>query len=160
MRAYAARGETGVTRHVFDEIIDKNIVFINVMIRSYANNHFFSDALLMFKTMSSCGFEPDNYTYPCLLKACSGIRMVSMFGKCGSLVEARRVLNEMPSRDVVSWNSMVSGYVQSGRFDDMLEVCREMESLRLKPDIVTALSQALYYPAGINDLIFLIISSW
>ncbi|KAI9185935.1 hypothetical protein LWI28_012150 [Acer negundo] len=274
MRAYAAHGKIGVTCHVFDEITDKNVVFINVMI-----NRFFSDDLLVFKTVSSCDFKPDNYTYPCLLKACSGlnsfwvglqthgvvvkvgldsnmfianglvsidlsalllgsqihqyverkklrlnlllenalidmyamcgsfvearivfddlkfrdilswtsmisaygmneercdavalfleiqnsglcpdsiafdpilsacchsrIRMVSMFGKCGSLVEARRVLNEMPSRDVVSWNSMVSGYVQSGRFDDMLEVCREMESLRLKPDIGTMASVLL-----------------
>ena len=73
MRAYAARGETGVTRHVFDEITEKNVVFFNVMIRSYVNNHLFRDALLVFKTMSSCGFEPDNYTYPCLLKACSGL---------------------------------------------------------------------------------------
>ncbi|KAK0596165.1 hypothetical protein LWI29_013312 [Acer saccharum] len=116
--------------------------------------------------MSSCGFEPDNYTYPCLLKTCSGLNslwfglqihgavvkvgldsnlfigngLVSMYGKCGCLVEARRVLDEMPNRDVVSWNSMVAGYAQSGRFDDALEVCREMESLRLKPDTGTMAS--------------------
>ncbi|KAK1575604.1 hypothetical protein Q3G72_006859 [Acer saccharum] len=116
--------------------------------------------------MSSCGFEPDNYTYPCLLKTCSGLNslwfglqihgavvkvgldsnlfigngLVSMYGKCGCLVEARRVLDEMPSRDVVSWNSMVAGYAQSGRFDDALEVCREMESLGLKPDTGTMAS--------------------
>ncbi|TXG71090.1 hypothetical protein EZV62_006025 [Acer yangbiense] len=166
MRAYAARGETGFTRHVFDEITDKNVVFFNVMIRSYANNHLFRDALLVFKTMSSCGFEPDNYTYPCLLKTCSALNslwfglqihgavvkvgldsnlfigngLVSMYGKCGCLVEARRVLDEMPSRDVVSWNSMVAGYAQNGRFDDALEVCREMESLGLKPDTGTMAS--------------------
>ncbi|KAK0598307.1 hypothetical protein LWI29_033567 [Acer saccharum] len=51
-----------------------------------------------------------------------GNGLVSMYGKCGCLVEARRVLDEMPSRDVVSWNSMVAGYAQSGRFDDALEV--------------------------------------
>ena len=91
--------------------------------------------------MSSCGFEPDNHTYPCLLKACSGLNslwvglqihgavvkvgldsnlfigngLVSMYGKCGCLVKARQVLDEIPSRDVVSWNSMVSGYAQSGK---------------------------------------------
>ncbi|KAK0596512.1 hypothetical protein LWI29_021674 [Acer saccharum] len=63
-----------------------------------------------------------------------------MYGKCGCLVEAWRVLDEMPSRDVVSWNSMVAGYAQSGRFDDALEVCREMESLRLKLDAGTMAS--------------------
>ncbi|KAK4852549.1 hypothetical protein QYF36_024971 [Acer negundo] len=78
MRAYVAHGETEVTRHVFDEITEKNVVsfnvvFFNVMIRSNANNHLFRAALLVFKTMSSCGFEPNNYTYPCLLKACFGL---------------------------------------------------------------------------------------
>ncbi|TXG71073.1 hypothetical protein EZV62_006008 [Acer yangbiense] len=69
-----------------------------------------------------------------------GNRLVSMYGKCGCSVEARQVLDEMPNRDVVSWNLMVAGYVQSGRFDDALEVCREMESLRLKPDTGTMAS--------------------
>ncbi|XP_030933746.1 putative pentatricopeptide repeat-containing protein At3g49142 [Quercus lobata] len=166
MRAYAVCGEPGITRHVFDEIPEKNVVFFNVMIRSYVNNHLYHDALLVFKTMASQGFEPDNYTYPCALKACSGLEnlnvglqihsavvkvgldlnlfigngLVAMYGKCGCLMEARRVLDEMPSRDVVSWNSMVAGYAQNARFDDALEVCKEMEALRLKPDAGTMAS--------------------
>ncbi|KAK9994660.1 hypothetical protein SO802_024363 [Lithocarpus litseifolius] len=166
MRAYAACGEPGITRHVFDEITEKNVVFFNVMIRSYVNNHLYHDALLVFKTMASQGFEPDNYTYPCVLKACPGLEnlnvglqihgsvvkvgldlnlfigngLVAMYGKCGCLMEARRVLDEMPSRDVVSWNSMVAGYAQNARFDDALEVCKEMEALRLKPDAGTMAS--------------------
>ena len=166
MRAYAACGEPGITRHVFDEIPEKNVVFFNVMIRSYVNNHLYHDALLVFKTMASQGFEPDNYTYPCALKACSGLEnlnvglqihgavvkvgldlnlfigngLVAMYGKCGCLMAARRVLDEMPSRDVVSWNSMVAGYAQNVWFDDALEVCKEMEALRLKPDAGTMAS--------------------
>ena len=166
MRAYAACGEPGITRHVFDEIPEKNVVFFNVMIRSYVNNHLYHDALLVFKTMASQGFEPDNYTYPCALKACSGLEnlnvglqihgavvkvgldlnlfigngLVAMYGKCGCLMAARRVLDEMPSRDVVSWNAMVAGYAQNARFDDALEVCKEMEALRLKPDAGTMAS--------------------
>ena len=60
-----------------------------------------------------------------------------MYGKCGCLMEARRVLDEILSRDVVSWNSMVAGYAQNVWFDDALEVCKEMEALRLKPDVGT-----------------------
>ncbi|PIN13949.1 hypothetical protein CDL12_13422 [Handroanthus impetiginosus] len=57
-----------------------------------------------------------------------------MYGKCGNLVEARRVLDEMPYRDNVSWNSMVAGYAQNGQFDEALEVCKEIESLGVRPD--------------------------
>ena len=166
MRAYAAHGETGITRHIFDEIPEKNVIFFNVMIRSYINNHLYDDGLLVFKTMSSHGFQPDHYTYPCVLKACSashnlwvglqihgavvkvgldlnlyvGNGLIAMYGKCDRLLEARRVLDEMPRSDVVSWNSMVAGFAQNAQFDDALEICREMESLRLKPDAGTMAS--------------------
>ncbi|KAK8518323.1 hypothetical protein V6N13_027795 [Hibiscus sabdariffa] len=163
MRAYAACGEPAVTRHIFDEMTEKNIVFFNVMIRSYVGNRCYHDALLMFKEVSSHGLRPDHYTYPCVLKACSGsdnLRvglqihsavvkvgldlnlfigngLIAMYSKCRCLVQARRAFDEMPIRDVVSWNSMVSGYAQNECFDQALDVCREMELLRIKPDAGT-----------------------
>ncbi|KAL2334829.1 hypothetical protein Fmac_016042 [Flemingia macrophylla] len=166
MRAYAACGEPGLARKVFDEIPEKNVVFYNVMIRSYVNNRRYNDALIVFRGMVSGGFGPDNYTYPCVLKACScsdnlrfglqlhgavfkvqldsnlfvGNGLIALYGKCGCLLEARHVLDEMLSRDVVSWNSMVAGYAQNMRFDDALEICREMEGLRQKPDAGTMAS--------------------
>lgn len=160
MRAYSACGEPGLVRKVFDEIPERNVVFYNVMIRSYVNNHWYNDALVVFRDMVNAGFRPDNYTYPCVLKACScsdnlgfglqlhgavvksrmdlnvfvGNGLIAMYGKCGCLLEAQRVLDEMPRRDVVSWNSMVVGYAQNMKFDDALEVCREMGDLGQKPD--------------------------
>ncbi|CAJ2643700.1 unnamed protein product [Trifolium pratense] len=175
MRAYAACGEPGLTRKVFDEMFERNIVFYNVMIRSYVNNYLYNDALFVFRDMVNGGFRPDNYTYPCVLKACScsenlsfglqihgdllkvrmdlnlfvGNGLIAMYGKCGCLVEARRVFDEMLCRDVVSWNSMVAGYAQNKRFDDALEICREMEDLGQKPDGGTIAS---LMPAVANTL--------
>ncbi|KAK6121672.1 hypothetical protein DH2020_044586 [Rehmannia glutinosa] len=168
MRAYAARGKPDVTRKVFDKIPERNNVICNVMIRSYVNNHFYKDAILMYKSTLACGVTPDHYTLPCVLKACSsmdnlrfgvqihcpavkkgldltlftGNGLIAMYGKCGNLVEARRVFDEMPQRDIVSWNSMVAGYAQNGRFDEALEVCKEMDSLGVKPDSGTMASLA------------------
>ncbi|XP_057951103.1 putative pentatricopeptide repeat-containing protein At3g49142 [Malania oleifera] len=166
MRAYTACGEPRMTRHVFDEIPDKSVVFFNVMIRSYVSNHLYVEALLVCRSMADHGICFDNYTFPSVLKACSGSNnlwvglqihaavvkvgldsnlfngnsLVAMYGKCGCLVEARRVLDGLPSRDVISWNSLVAGYAQNGRFNDALEVCREMELLRLIPDAGTMAS--------------------
>lgn len=166
MRAYAACGEPRMARCIFDQIHDKNVIFCNVMIRSYVNNRLYHDALVLFKTMSAIGFDPDNYTYPCVLKACSGSDnlgvglqihvavvkvgldgnlfigngLIAMYGKCGCLVEARHIFDEMPCRDVVSCNSMVAGYAQNGRFDDAIDVCRKMKTLGIKPDAGTMAS--------------------
>lgn len=166
MRAYAACGEPGITRHIFDEITDKNVVFFNVMIRSYVNNNLYRDAFFVYKTMSSQGFDPDMYTFVCILKASSGSDnlwaglqihgailkfgmdsnlfvgngLVAMYGKCKCLKEARQMFDEMPCRDVVSWNSMVAGYAQNERFNEALELCREMEGSKLKPNACTMAS--------------------
>lgn len=166
MRAYAACGHPEITRHVFDEFPDRGVIFFNVMIRSYVNNQFYQDALVEYRTMSKYGVSPDHYTFPCALKACSesdnlllgmqthaavakighdsnlftGNGLVAMYGRCGCLVEARRVLDEMPHKDAVSWNSMVAVYAQNGRFDDALGVCREMELFNIKADAGTMAS--------------------
>lgn len=160
MRAYAACRKPDLTRKVFDQIPERNNVICNVMIRSYVNNRFYEEAILEYKSMLASGVTPDHYTLPCILKACSGSEnlrfgvqihcpavkngldltlftangLIAMYGKCGKLVDAKRVFDEMPYRDIVSWNSMVAVYAQNGWFDEALEVCKEMESSGVKPD--------------------------
>ncbi len=41
-----------------------------------------------------------------------GSSLVDMYAKCGSIEDARKVLKDMPSRDVVSWTAMICGHVQ------------------------------------------------
>ncbi|KAJ8898636.1 hypothetical protein K2173_004620 [Erythroxylum novogranatense] len=166
MICYSACGEPSFTHHVFDEINQRNVVIFNVMIRSYVNNRLYPNALLLYKTMLSQGVNPDHYTYPCILKACSGSTnlwlgmqihgaiarvglcshpfvgnaLVATYGKCKRLVEARQVLDEMPRKDLVSWNSMVAAYAQNKCFNDALELCTKMEALKLQPDASTMAS--------------------
>ncbi|XP_048330061.2 pentatricopeptide repeat-containing protein At1g11290, chloroplastic-like [Ziziphus jujuba] len=97
---------------------------------------------------------PDSYSFPFLLKACGrclfpqkgqelhclsfklGFELdvfvqnglISMYSLCGLMEEARRVFNLLPVfvRDVVSWNSVLSGYLQCKRNEDSLKVFVEM----------------------------------
>ncbi|CAN4087649.1 unnamed protein product [Withania somnifera] len=176
MRAYAACSQPKVTRQLFDKMPERNVAVYNVMIRSYVNNKFYKDAIFVYRDMCTRDVSPDNYTFPCVLKACFGsdnLRvgiqvhcavgkrgltcdlfigncLVAMYGKCRCLGEARQVLNEMTKRDIVSWNSMVVGYAQNGRFDDALEVCKEMNVLGHKPNAGT---MASLFPAVSNTSI-------
>ncbi|PRQ43895.1 putative pentatricopeptide [Rosa chinensis] len=43
-----------------------------------------------------------------------------MYSKCGFMVEAYKVFEEMPSKDAVSWTSMIDGYAKSGDFEATL----------------------------------------
>lgn len=39
---------------------------------------------------------------------------LNMYAKCGVLMCAFRLFDEMPSRNLVTWNAMISGYIQNG----------------------------------------------
>ncbi|KAL0344592.1 UNVERIFIED_CONTAM: Pentatricopeptide repeat-containing protein [Sesamum radiatum] len=60
----------------------------------------------------------------------------------------------MPDRDLVSWNSMLSGYSQGGSHEECKDLYRMMLGLEdVRPDGVTAVS-VLHACAQSTDLVF------
>uniref|UniRef100_A0A803MEK0 Pentatricopeptide repeat-containing protein n=1 Tax=Chenopodium quinoa TaxID=63459 RepID=A0A803MEK0_CHEQI len=104
--------------------------------------------------MLNNGVFPDNFTYPFLLKACSGpcsLKVVQMvhtqmiklgfFGDIfvpNSLIDsycnfgvigvssARKLFVFMEDRDIVSWNSLIRGLVKGGNLKDARQLFDEM----------------------------------
>ncbi|CAK9213961.1 unnamed protein product [Sphagnum jensenii] len=66
-----------------------------------------------------------------------GSSLVDMYAKCGSMEDAARVFNKMPSRNVVLWNMMISGHVKCGQGDKALELFGQMQQEHVQPDPVT-----------------------
>lgn len=66
------------------------------------------------------------------LRVCNSV--LDMYSKCGHVESAARVFDEMPERDVFSWNSMMSCYVCNGLPERALELFGLM---RCDPDVVT-----------------------
>jgi pentatricopeptide repeat protein len=56
-----------------------------------------------------------------------GNSLVNMYAKCGSMEDAGRVFNKMPSHDVVSWNAMILGHVRYGQGQKALELFQLMQ---------------------------------
>jgi pentatricopeptide repeat protein len=66
-----------------------------------------------------------------------GSSLVDMYAKCGSLEDAWRVFNKMPSRDVVAWNTMIFGHVKCGQGQKALDLLRQMQQEGVWPNPVT-----------------------
>ncbi len=49
-------------------------------------------------------------------------RLVDMYAKCGSIEEAWRVFNKMPSQNVITWNARVLEHVKCGQGQKALEL--------------------------------------
>ncbi|KAK7314350.1 hypothetical protein VNO77_32870 [Canavalia gladiata] len=63
-----------------------------------------------------------------------GNRLIGMYGKCGSVKDARKVFDEMPERNIGSWHLMISGYTLNGLGDDGLSVFQQMKQAGIPPD--------------------------
>ena len=66
-----------------------------------------------------------------------GNALVDMYAKCDALVKAQKVFNELPVRDVVSWNTMITGYVQHGYNEEALNCFCQMQDEGVFPNAVT-----------------------
>lgn len=89
---------------------------------------------MVHKQTLGLGFNGDVYVAAAL---------VDMYAKCGSIVTARKVFDGMCVRDLVSWTTMVSGYVHNGYNADTLEMARSMMEIGIKMNRVALLSTLL-----------------
>ncbi|XP_021903849.1 pentatricopeptide repeat-containing protein At4g35130, chloroplastic-like [Carica papaya] len=138
----------------------------NVMIRGFTNNGLLQEALDFYYRMVFEGVCTDNFTYPFVIKACAGLlslvegeklhaklfklglnldvyvcnSLISMYMKLGCVEDAQKVFEEMPLRDLVSWNSMISGYKMLGDGSGSLMYFREMLDSGIRPDKFSLIS--------------------
>ncbi|CAK9212162.1 unnamed protein product, partial [Sphagnum troendelagicum] len=60
-----------------------------------------------------------------------------MYAKCGSIEDAWKMFKKMPSRDVVTWNTMILGRVKCGQGQKALELFQQMQQEGVQPNSVT-----------------------
>ena len=66
-----------------------------------------------------------------------GNALIDMYAKCGKISLAFQVLEELPVRDVVSWNTLISVYSQHNRGHEAFNCFIQMQNEGLSPDPVT-----------------------
>lgn len=163
IRAYAAIGEVGDMRRVFDEMCKRDLVTWNSMISSYSQMGFHDEALKLFEEMKFMGVGFDGFSLVCLLSACAqagmlnvglklhelgreknllenvfvGNALIEMYAKCGSLADAVCVFNSMKKRDIYSWNSIIVGLGVHGFGDEAISFFKKMLRCGMKPDSIT-----------------------
>ncbi|XP_007203772.1 pentatricopeptide repeat-containing protein At5g44230 isoform X1 [Prunus persica] len=128
-------------RLVFVQVKYPNPFLWTAMIRGYTVQGPISEALNFYTCMRSAGTGPVSFTFSALFKACGdvldvnlgrqihaqtilvggfaadlyvGNTMIDMYVKCGFLDCGRKVFDEMPDRDVVSWTELIVAYTKIG----------------------------------------------
>ncbi|KAH7443274.1 hypothetical protein KP509_02G028200 [Ceratopteris richardii] len=161
---YAKCGALAEANRLLEQQRCKNVFSWNALITAYARHGQGQKAISCFEKMLEEGLPPNATTFACTLKACGSIKalykgeqihevivrqgllrddivlgnaLIDMYVKCGALPKAHCVLTRLPSRDAVSWNSLINGYVQQGLNDEALHCYEQMKHEGLCPDGVT-----------------------
>ncbi|KAL0360604.1 UNVERIFIED_CONTAM: Pentatricopeptide repeat-containing protein, mitochondrial [Sesamum radiatum] len=138
---------------LFNKYVDKTNVFSwNSIIAELARSGDSVEALKAFSSMRKSALKPNRSTFPCAIKSCSALcdlasgkqahqqafvfgygsdlfvssALIDMYSKCGQLGDARVVFDEISMRNVVSWTSMINGYVQNDCAREALLLFKEL----------------------------------
>ena len=60
--------------------------------------------------------------------------LIDFYSKCGKVKAARRLFDEMLVRNVISWTTMIAGYMQNSFVREAMKLFSEMTRLGWKPD--------------------------
>lgn len=139
----------------FSKYVDKTDVSSwNAVIADLARAGDSVEALRAFSSMRKLSLRPGRSTFPCAIKSCSALfdlrsgkqahqqalvfgfesdlfvssALIDMYSKCGELSDARALFDEIPRRNVVSWTSMITGYVQNDNAHEALSLFKELLS--------------------------------
>jgi pentatricopeptide repeat protein len=161
---YVKCGATVEARRVMESFCARDVVSWNALIAGYAQEGKGHEAIKCFEEMQREGLFPNAITFSCILKACGTLKdvsrgkqiheeilraglleenivlgnaLVDMYAKCGMLTKARELLQELPIRNIVSWNALISGYAQHEQGHEALGCYSQMQRDGLSPNEVT-----------------------
>ncbi|KAL4582778.1 hypothetical protein LXL04_007337 [Taraxacum kok-saghyz] len=167
---YSGLGQSYIedARKLFDNLSERDVFLWNMMIQTYANSDLCPKALDMYNKMREQDLHLDKYTFTFVLKA-SGIKkdekagriihghvmkcgfyldlfvgnaLIAFYAKCQMIEPCMKVFDEMPKRDLVSWNTAISSCATNDRITKALDLFRTLlhEQSLITPDHATLVS--------------------
>ncbi|KDO55767.1 hypothetical protein CISIN_1g044812mg, partial [Citrus sinensis] len=154
--AYALCGQPTQSQLVFNSIQHKDVYLYNSLINGYVKNHGHNEALELFSNMYYSNVSPDDFTLATISKLSGEIKdlnvgmlihglsikigfvvdvilansLMSMYVKCGKFSECLNLFDEMPQRNVGSWNVRISGHASSGDFSLVVRSRRVFDQMK------------------------------
>ncbi|GMP49933.1 hypothetical protein CsSME_00016744 [Camellia sinensis var. sinensis] len=149
---YAKCGQLDHSVQLFDKMPHRNLVSWTTMISGFSQNTKFLEAIRIFCQMRMASETPTQFAFSsviqastslgsselgrqmhCLALKCGfgyelfvGSNLADMYSKCGTIVDACKVFEEMPYKDEVSWTAMIDGFAKNGDFEEALLAFKRM----------------------------------
>ncbi|EEF45289.1 pentatricopeptide repeat-containing protein, putative [Ricinus communis] len=141
----------------------RSVVTWTSLISGSVQNGHFSFALYHFFNMRRDNIQPNDFTFPCAFKASAslllpfvgkqihaiavkfgqindvfvGCSAFDMYSKTGLKQDAQKLFDELPERNVVTWNAYISNAVLYGRYQNAAVAFVELRRAGCEPDSTT-----------------------
>ncbi|KAK9161833.1 hypothetical protein Syun_008174 [Stephania yunnanensis] len=139
-------------RNVFNDMPVKDVISWTSMSACYVNNGSLREALEIIRKMCLSGSRPNSMTLSSVLPACSGLKdlnsgreihafaikngmgenlfvssgLINLYANCSSFKQAQVIFENMPRKDTVSWNVILSMYISNGQCEKALQLFHQI----------------------------------
>ncbi|MCO5549375.1 hypothetical protein L7F22_002846 [Adiantum nelumboides] len=163
LRAFSLLGSLREADMVFSKVAKPTLYTWNSIISAHLEHGDADSCLTLYWHLQEEGLKPDKCTFFAALKACSAdlmilegrlihqhilrsalesvevlaITLIDMYTKGGCLEDADSVFKDLPFKNVVSWNVMISGYAQAGEGRRALQFYTDLLRKRIVPNSFT-----------------------
>ncbi|XP_058087242.1 pentatricopeptide repeat-containing protein At1g05750, chloroplastic [Magnolia sinica] len=159
---YMQAGFPDLAMMLFDELLERNLVTWNLVLRGFCELGLSDELLEFFSRMKSDGINANCITFSYLIRGCSNggfldrgkqahchvIKLgwipanlfianglVDLYSACGCLADAKKSFEFIPVEDVISWNSIVSIHADHGLLLEALKFFYGMQLWGKKPSV-------------------------
>ncbi|KAJ6799369.1 putative pentatricopeptide repeat-containing protein [Iris pallida] len=143
--------------------VEPNVVTWSAVIGGFATAGLAESSLCIFRRMQQADVQPNAVTLATVLSSCGELSalesgkeihtytmrslmdrnilvrngLLNMYTKSGSLRKALLVFNRMSEKDLISWNTMITGFGMHGFCSEALDTFDNMVQAGFKPDGIT-----------------------
>ncbi|KAM0874912.1 hypothetical protein ACQ4PT_037128 [Festuca glaucescens] len=159
------QGKVTEAYKLFNESPAHDSVTWSCLITGLSQNGLASDALKLYKRMLLSNIGPSESVVSSLMSCLShhsmmvhgkmfhataikfGLELclliqnslISLYCKCGEMMTAQSIFDQMVKRDVVTWNTIIHGYAFNSLGQNAIEMFENMKKAQVNPDEITFL---------------------
>ncbi|KAJ4917921.1 Pentatricopeptide repeat-containing protein [Raphanus sativus] len=166
IKGFSGKGEISKCLELFRMMPEKDDVTWTAMISAFVSNGCYEEALHWFRNMLRGKVSPNSYTFSSVLSAAASLAalveglqiharvvkmnmaydlsvqnsLVSMYSKSGNADDAYKIFLRISDPNIVSYNTMISGFSYNGFGKEAVKLFSALESTGTEPNSVTFLA--------------------
>ncbi|KAF2302204.1 hypothetical protein GH714_033732 [Hevea brasiliensis] len=165
--SYSALGYMNDAWNLFHKMessgVKPDIITWNCLLSGHAVHGSYKEVLTILEKMQASSFRPNSCSITSVLQAATELRLLNigkeihgyvirngldydvyvgtslldMYVKNDCLTISQAIFNNMKNKNIVAWNSLITGYAFKGHFYDARRLLNNMEEEGITPDLVT-----------------------